>query len=138
MVTCKYLIFCSSDKYKLLVPHQGCTFAQKRLIELRSTLVVVVGDSLWNSRGLIDFRPRSAELSALLSYHWLSSFHAFQYKLLGLGSNLVGEPAMRLPLPAGSCHSCPSRLVPISPKRSIFSMGNGNSRNQEKKGSFKA
>ena len=39
VVTCKYLIFCSLDKYKLLVPHQVCAFAQKRLIELKSTLV---------------------------------------------------------------------------------------------------
>ena len=39
MVTCKYLIFCSLDKYKLLVPHQVCAFAQERLIELKSTLV---------------------------------------------------------------------------------------------------
>ena len=61
VVTCKYLIFCSLDKYKLLVPHQVCAFAQKRLIELRSTLV---GDA----RGLINFRPRSAELPALLSH----------------------------------------------------------------------
>ena len=38
VVTCKYLIFCSLDKYKLLVPHQVCAFAQKRLIELKSTL----------------------------------------------------------------------------------------------------
>ena len=39
VVTCKYLIFCSLDKYKLLVPHQVCAFAQKRLIELKSTLL---------------------------------------------------------------------------------------------------
>ena len=61
VVTCKYLIFCSLDKYKLLVPHHVCAFAQKRLIELKSTLV---GDA----RGLINFRPRSAELPPLLSH----------------------------------------------------------------------
>ena len=61
VVTCKYLIFWSLDKYKLLVPHQVCAFVQKRLIELKSTLV---GDA----RGLINFRPRSAELPALLSH----------------------------------------------------------------------
>ena len=61
VVTCKYLIFCSLDKYKLLVPHQVSAFAQKRLIELKSTLV---GDA----RGLINFRPRSAELPPLLSH----------------------------------------------------------------------
>ena len=60
VVTCKYLIFCSLDKYKLLVPHQVCAFAQKRLIELKSTLV-------GGARGLINFRPRSAELPPLLS-----------------------------------------------------------------------
>ena len=60
VVTCKYLIFCSLDKYKLLVPHQVCAFAQKRLIELKSTLV--------DARGLINFRPRSAELPPLLSH----------------------------------------------------------------------
>ena len=51
VVTCKYLIFCSLDKYILLVPHQVCAFAQKRLIELKSTLV-------GGARGLINFRPR--------------------------------------------------------------------------------
>ena len=61
VVTCKYLIFCSLDKYKLLVPHQVCAFAQKRLIELKSTLV-------GGARGLINFRPRSAELPPLLSH----------------------------------------------------------------------
>ena len=61
VVTCEYLIFCSLDKYKLLVPHQVCAFAQKRLIELKSTLV-------GGARGLINFRPRSAELPPLLSH----------------------------------------------------------------------
>ena len=61
VVTCKYLIFCCLGKYKFLVPHQVCAFAQKRLIELKSTLV---GDA----RGLINFRPRSAELPPLLSH----------------------------------------------------------------------
>ena len=36
VATCKYHIFCSLDKYKLLVPHQDCAFAQKRLIDLKS------------------------------------------------------------------------------------------------------
>ena len=92
VVTCKYLIFCSLDKYKLLVPHEVCAFAQKRLIELKSTLV-------GGTRGLVNFRPRSAELPPLLSHHWSSSSHAFLYKLLGLGSNLLGEPPMGLPVP---------------------------------------
>ena len=61
VVTCKYLIFCSLDKYKLLVPHQVCAFAQKRLIELKSTLV-------GGARGLVNLRPRSAELPPLLSH----------------------------------------------------------------------
>ena len=61
VVTCKYLIFFSLEKYQLLVPHQVCAFAQKRLIELKSTLV---GDA----RSLINFRPRSAELPPLLSH----------------------------------------------------------------------
>ena len=53
VVTCKYPIFCSLDKYKLLVAHQVCAFAQKRLIELRSTLVgvVVVGVG-WDGAGV--------------------------------------------------------------------------------------
>ena len=61
VVTCKYLIFCSLDKYRLLVPHQVCAFVQKRLIELKSTLV-------GGARGLVNFRPRSAELPPLLSH----------------------------------------------------------------------
>ena len=132
VVTCKYLTFCSLDKYKLLVPHQVCAFAQKWLIELRSTLV-------GHSRGLINFRPHATELPALLSYHWSSSSHEFQYKLLGLGSNLVGEPPMGLPMPARFRHSrpkCTSIFIPISLKRGIFSMGKANSRIQEKGGSF--
>ena len=90
VVTCKYLIFCSLDKYKLLVPHQVCAFAQKRLIELKSTLV-------GGARGLINFNLTVAV--PRLSHHWSSSSHAFLYKLLGLGSNLVGEPPMGLPVP---------------------------------------
>ena len=97
VVTCKYLIFCSLDKYELLVPHQVCTFAQKRLIELKSTLV-------GGARGLINFRPRSAELPPLLSHGCpiigrAAPMHFYTNCSLGLGSNLVGEPLMGLPVP---------------------------------------
>ena len=97
VVTCKYLIFCSLDKYKLLVPHQVCVFAQKWLIELKSTLV---GDA----RGLINFRPRSAELPPLLSHGCpiigrAAPMHFYTNSVLRLGSNLVGEPPMGLPMP---------------------------------------
>ena len=133
VVTCKYLIFCSLDKYKLLVPHQVCAFAQKRLIELKSTLV-------GGARGLINFRPRSAELPPLLSHHWSSSSHAFLYKLLGLGSNLVGEPRWDCPcLSRRSRQSWPKRtsmLVPISPKRGIFFNGKRKISKSRKRGSF--
>ena len=129
VVTCKYLIFCSLDKYKLLVPHQVCAFAQKQLIELKSTLVGTL--EAWLTLG---WTPTVAV--PRLSHHRLSSSHAFLYKLLRLGSNLVGEPPMGLPMPVRSRQSWPKRtsmLVPISPKRGIFSMGNANSRNQEKR-----
>ena len=130
VVTCKYLIFCSLDKYKLLVPHQVCAFAQKRLIELKSTLV-------GGARGLVNFRPRSAELPPLLSH----------------GCPIIGRAAPmhfctncsdwaqicwenpRWDCPCRSRQSWPKRtsmLVPISPKKGFFSMGNANSRNQEK------
>ena len=130
VVTCKYLIFCSLDKYKLLVPHQVCAFAQKRLIELKSTLV-------GGARGLVNFRPRSAELPPLLSH----------------GCPIIGRAApmhfytncsdwaqicwenLRWDCPCRSRQSWPKRtsmLVPISPKKGFFSMGNANSRNQEK------
>ena len=130
VITCKYLIFCSLDKYKLLVPHQVCAFAQKRLIELKSTLV-------GGARGLINFRPRSAELPPLLSHHWSSSSHAFLYKLLGLGSNLVGEPPMGLPVPVPAVPPVLTKAyiharTHFAKKRGLFSMGNANSRNQEK------
>ena len=118
VVTCKYLIFCSLDKYKLLVPHQVCAFAQERLIELKSTLV-------GGARGLINFRPRSAELPLLLSH----------------GCPIIGRAAPmhfytncsdwaqiwwenpRWDRPCLSRQSWPKRtsmLVPISPKKGDF------------------
>ena len=65
VVTCKYLIFCTHDKYHLKSPHhhhhhyhhhhhQVWAFAQKQL-----TLTV---------RCLINFRPRPAKFPALLSH----------------------------------------------------------------------
>ena len=95
VVTCKYLIFCSLDKYKLLVPHQVCAFAQKRLIELKSTLVGA--PEAWLTLGHAPLN--SHRCSPTAAHHWSSSSHAFLYKLLGLGSNLVGEPPMGLPVP---------------------------------------
>ena len=136
VVTCKYLIFCSLDKYKLLVPHQVCAFAQKRLIELKSTLV---GDA----RGLINFRPRSAELPPLLSH----------------GCPIIGRAAPmhfytncsdwaqiwwqnpRWDSPCLSSPFSPDQSVYIHArthfaKKGYFPMGNAISRNQEKGGSF--
>ena len=96
VVTCEYLIFCSLYKYKLLVPHQVCAFAQKRLIELKSTLV-------GGARGLVNFRPRSAELPPLLSHGCPIIGRAlpmhFYTNCSDLGSNLLGEPPMGLPVP---------------------------------------
>ena len=133
VVICKYLIFCSLDKYKLLVPHQVCAFAQKRLIELKSTLV-------GGARGLINFRPSSAEPPLLLSHHWSSSSHAFLYKLLGLGSNLVGETdgtARACPggpaSPDQSVHPC---SYPFRQKRGFFFNGKRKFSKSRKRGSF--
>ena len=130
VVTCKYLIFCSLDKYKLLVPHEVCAFAQKRLIELKSTLV-------GGTRGLVNFRPRSAELPPLLSHgcpiiDQAAPMHF--YTNCSDWAQICWENP-RWDCPCRSRQSWPKRtsmLVPISPKKGFFSMGNANSRNQEK------
>ena len=133
VVTCKYLIFCSLDKYKLLVPHQVCAFAQKRLIELKSTLV-------GGARGLINFRPRSAELPPLLSHGCpiigrAAPMH-FYTNCWDWAQTWWDHPRWDCPcLSRRYRQSWPKRtsmLVPISPKKGFFSMGNANSRNQEK------
>ena len=130
VVTCKYLIFCSLDKYKLLVPHQVCAFAQKRLIELKSTLV-------GGARGLVNFRPRSAELPPLLSHGCPIIGRAAPmhfYTNCSDWAQICWENP-RWDCPCRSRQSWPKRtsmLVPISPKKGFFSMGNANSRNQEK------
>ena len=133
VVTCKYLIFCSLDKYKLLVPHQVCAFAQKRLVELKSTLV-------GGARGLINFRPRSAELPPLLSHGCPIIGRAAPVHFYTNCSDWAQiwweNPRWDCPcLSRRSRQSWPKRtsmLVPISPKKGFFSMGNANSRNQEK------
>ena len=130
VVTCKYLIFCSLDKYKLLVPHQVCAFVQKRLIELKSTLV-------GGARGLVNFRPRSAELPPLLSHGCPIIGRAAPmhfYTNCSDWAQICWENP-RWDCPCRSRQSWPKRtsmLVPISPKKGFFSMGNANSRNQEK------
>ena len=130
VVTCKYLIFCSLDKYKLLVPHQVCAFAQKRLIELKSTLV-------GGARGLVNFRPRSAELPPLLSHGCPIIGRAAPmhfYTNCSDWAQICWENP-RWDCPCRSRQSWPKRtsmVVPISPKKGFFSMGNANSRNQEK------
>ena len=130
VVTCKYLIFCSLDKYKLLVPHQVCAFAQKRLIELKSTLV-------GGAKGLVNFRPRSAELPPLLSHGCPIIGRALPmhfYTNCSDWAQICWENP-RWDCPCRSRQSWPKRtsmLVPISPKKGFFSMGNANSRNQEK------
>ena len=130
VVTCKYLILCSLDKYKLLVPHQVCAFVQKRLIELKSTLV-------GGARGLVNFRPRSAELPPLLSHGCPIIGRAAPmhfYTNCSDWAQICWENP-RWDCPCQSRQSWPKRtsmLVPISPKKGFFSMGNANSRNQEK------
>ena len=130
VVTCEYLIFCSLDKYKPLVPHQVCAFAQKRLIELKSTLV-------GGARGLVNFRPRSAELPPLLSHGCPIIGRAAPmhfYTNCSDWAQICWENP-RWDCPCRSRQSWPKRtsmLVPISPKKGFFSMGNANSRNQEK------
>ena len=130
VVTCKYLIFCSLDKYKLLVPHQVCAFAQKRLIQLKSTLV-------GGARGLVNFRPRSAELPPLLSHGCPIIGRALPmhfYTNCSDWAQICWENP-QWDCPCRSRQSWPKRtsmLVPISPKKGFFSMGNANSRNQEK------
>ena len=133
VVTCKYLIFCSLDKYKLLVPHQVCAFAQKRLIELKSTLV-------GGARGLINFRPRSAELPPLLSHGCPIIGRAAPMHFYTNCSDWAQiwweNPQWDCPcLSRRSRQSWPKRtsmLVPISPKKGIFFNGKRKSRNQEK------
>ena len=135
MVTCKYLIFCSLDKYKLLVPPSSlCVCA-----ETANRIEVNFGG---DARGLINFRPRSAELPPLLSHGcpiigWAAPMHF--YTNCSDWAQIWWENPDGLPMPVRSPQSWPKRtsmLVPISPKRGIFSMGNANSRNQEKGGGF--
>ena len=104
VVTCKYLIFCSLDKYKLLVPHQVCAFAQKRLIELKSTLV-------GGARGLINFRPRSAELPPLLSHGCPIIGRAAPMHFYTNGLKLGGTT------PDGTARACPGGTA--SPDQSV-------------------
>ena len=118
VVTCKYLIFCSLDKYKLLVPHQVCAFAQKRLIELKSTLV-------GGARGLVNFRPRSAELPPLLSHGCPIIGRAAPmhfYTNCSDWAQICWENP-RWDCPCRSRQSWPKRtsmLVPISSKKDFF------------------
>ena len=137
VVTCKYLIFCSLDKYKLLVPHQVCVFAQKRLIELKSTLV-------GGARGLINFRPRSAELPLLLSHGCLIIGRAapmhFYTNCSDWAQIWLENPRWDCPcLSRRSRQSWPKRtsmLVPISPKKGIFFNGKRKFSKSRKRGSF--
>ena len=81
-----------------------------------------------------DLRPNKQ-----LSKQWWGWWVETPSSPLWRHCNVVGEPPMGLPMPARSHQSRPKRtsmLVPISPKRGIFSMGNADSRNQEKGGSF--
>ena len=137
VVTCKYLIFCSLDKYKLLVPHQVCAFAQKRLIELKSTLV-------GGARGLINFRPRSAELPLLLSHGCPIIGRAAPMHFYTNCSDWAQiwweNPRWDCPcLSRRSRQSWPKRtsmLVPISPKKEIFFNGKRKFSKSRKRGSF--
>ena len=137
VVTCKNLIFCSLDKYKLLVPHQVCAFAQKRLIELKSTLV-------GGARGLINFRPRSAELPALLSHGCPIIGRAAPMHFYTNCSDWAQiwweNPRWDCPcLSRRSRQSWPKRtsmLVPISPKKGIFFNGKRKFSKSRKRGSF--
>ena len=137
VVTCKYLIICSLDKYKLLVPHQVCAFAQKRLIELKSTLV-------GGGRGLINFRPRSAELPLLLSHGCPIIGRAAPMHFYTNCSDWAqiwwDNPRWDCPcLSRRSRQSWPKRtsmLIPISPKKGIFFNGKRKFSKSRKRGSF--
>ena len=137
VVTCKYLVFCSLDKYKLLVPHQVCAFAQKRLIKLKSTLV-------GGARGLINFRPRSAELPLLLSHGCPITGRAAPMHFYTNCSDWAQiwweNPRWDCPcLSRRSRQSWPKRtsmLVPISPKKGIFFNGKRKFSKSRKRGSF--
>ena len=130
VVTCKYLIFCSLDKYKLLVPHEVCAFAQKRLIELKSTLV-------GGTRGLVNFRTRSAELPPLLSHGCPIIDQAAPMHFY---TNCSDWAQICWENPDGTARAGPASLdqsvhpcsYPFRQKKGFFSMGNANSRNQEK------
>ena len=137
VVTCKYLIFCSLDKYILLVPHQVCAFAQKRLIELKSTLV-------GGARGLINFRPRSAELPPLLSHGCPIIGRAAPMHFYTNCSDWAQiwweNPRWDCPcLSRRSRQSWPKRtsmLVPISPRKGFFFNGKRKFSKSRKRGSF--
>ena len=137
VVTCKYLIFCSLDKYKLLVPHQVCAFAQKRLIELKSTLVR-------GARGLINFRPRSAELprccpTAVPSLVEQLPCISIQTARIGLkfGGRTPDGTARACPggpaSPDQSVHPC---SYPFRQKKGIFFNGKRKFSKSRKMGSF--
>ena len=133
VVTCKYLIFCSLDKYKLLVPHQVCAFAQKRLIELKSTLVgspeawLTLGHAPLNSHCCCPTAvPSLVEQLPCISIQTARIGLKFDGRTPdGTARACPGGPAS----PDQSVHPC---SYPFRQKRGFFSMGNANSRNQEK------
>ena len=130
VVTCKYRIFCSLDKYKLLVPHQVCAFAQKRLIELKSTLVgapeawLTLGHAPLNSHRCCPIIGRAAPM------HFYTNCSDWAQ---------IWWEKPRWDCPCLSRQSWPKRtsmLVPISPKKGIFFNGKRKFSKSRKRGSF--
>ena len=123
MVICKCLLvnILSSVLLTNISFSQVCAFAQKRLIELKSTLV-------GGARGLINFRPRSAELPPLLSHGCPIIGRAAPMHFYTNCSDWAQiwweNPRWDCPcLSRRSRQSWPKRtsmLVPISPKKGIF------------------
>ena len=132
VVTCKYLIFCSLDKYKLLVPHQVCAFAQKRLIELKSTLVGRL--EAWLTLGHVPLN--SHRCCPIIG--WAAPMHFYtncsDWAQIWWENPRWDSPCLSGPgSPDQSVYPC---SYPFRQKGVFFSMGNANSRNQEKGGGF--
>ena len=107
MVTCQNLIFCSLDKYKLLVPHQVCAFAQKRLFELKSTLVGAT--EAWLTLGHAPLNSHRCCPTAVPSLVEQLPYISIQTARIGLKFGGI--------TPNGTARACPGG--PASPDQSV-------------------
>ena len=107
VVTCKYLIFCSLDKYKLLVPLQVCAFARKRLIELKS--ILVGAPEAWLTLGHAPLNSHRCCPTAVPSL--VEQLPCISIQTARIGLKFSGRT------PDGTARACPGG--PASPDQSV-------------------